>query len=731
MPSLVNETNISSSANSIASLSKPIFINSNTSVTGGYDPSGDLGYGIGKLLKGAFDQVWDTWQNWWNPAPSQVEIALQRQAMIYKQGLAECVTHLDRAIDNLRKNPNDPQSMEKIKKLVAHYERYVQSAPTEELRSYQQKVFQQIEEKIEKFASNHLKEALMQFLPLGSSKDFAVTQKREFAEDLSGEPVASKSKRAVMQQFPASFNLNSLDGSNGFTVPGVAKSGGLGSSVSTAGDINGDGISDLVLGAWGENSKGDGASYVIFGSRNGFLASFNLIALNGTNGFTIPGVVTDGQLGYSVSTAGDINGDNVSDLVLGASLANSYWGVSYVIFGSRSGFPASFNLNTLNGVNGFTVPGVAWGGLGSSVSNAGDINGDGIADLVLGALQANSGGASYVIFGSRSGFPASFNLNILNGVNGFTVPGVAASGWSSSVSNAGDINGDGIADLVLGASRANSAYVIFGSRSGFPAIFKLTTLNGTNGFTVPGVVAGGSLGYSVSTAGDMNGDNIADLVLGAPYAKSAYVIFGSRSGFPASFNLNTLNGVNGFTVPGIGYLGWSVSAAGDINGDNLSDLVLGDPYAYSGGTSYVIFGSRSGFPASFNLDTLRIRNGVNGFTVSGIAAVGYLGNSVSTAGDINGDSVSDLVLGAYNANYNSTTGTAFGASYVIFGKNASIPTTSATGAIVGGVIGGVVGIAALAGLGYGFFRCCDKRIPEVQQPLLNINQDPAITGHRP
>ena len=114
MPS-VNTTHISSAANTTTSLSNHTSINTSMGAASWYDPTNNLGYGIGRLLKGAFDQVWHTWQGWWNPAPSQDEIALQRQAMIYKQGLAECVTHLDRAIDNLRKNPNDPQSLEKVK----------------------------------------------------------------------------------------------------------------------------------------------------------------------------------------------------------------------------------------------------------------------------------------------------------------------------------------------------------------------------------------------------------------------------------------------------------------------------------------------------------------------------------------------------------------------------------------------------------------------------------------
>ena len=291
-----NTTNTSSFGSTTHLSSHSAANRTNSSATSGYDPASNLGYGVGRLLSAAFDFAWNAYQSWWNPGASQAEIAAQRRDQIYRQGFVECIKQLELAIDNLRKNPNDPQSLEKIKKLVAHYERYVTSAPTEELRSYQQKCFQPIKEKIEKFAGTRLKETLMQFLPLGSSKDFAATQTREFAENLSGESVVSKSKRAVMEQFPASFNLNTLNGANGFTVPGVATGGYLGYSVSTAGDMNGDGISDLVLGAYYANS-GLGVSYVIFGSRSGFPASFNLNTLNGNNGFTVPGVAADGNLG--------------------------------------------------------------------------------------------------------------------------------------------------------------------------------------------------------------------------------------------------------------------------------------------------------------------------------------------------------------------------------------------------------------------------------------------------
>jgi Cadherin-like/Putative Ig domain/FG-GAP repeat len=482
-----------------------------------------------------------------------------------------------------------------------------------------------------------------------------------------------------MQQ--KTFDLTTLNGANGFTIPGVCGLGdGLGSSVSGAGDINGDNITDFVVGDWN-----CAYNYVIFGSRMGFPAVFDLNTLNGSNGFTIPQLVSGGTVGYSATSAGDINGDNITDLVLG-SLVDAI----YVIFGSRMDFPAVFNLNTLNGSNGFTVTSIPNGRSNIYVNSAGDINDDGVADLVLGAPGVSSSiGSVYVIFGNRSGFPAVFNVSDLNGSNGFTIPGIAGA-LGSSVSNAGDINGDNITDIVLGASQLNSAngasYVLFGSRSSFPAVFNVSKLNGSNGFTIPGIT--GALGTSVSNAGDINGDNITDIVLGAPGAAPggnsftgfSYVLFGSRSGFSAVFNLTNLNGSNGFVIYGIAsdeLFGQSVAGGGDINGDDVADLVLGAPgdldmleppfgLAYTNfiGESYVIFGSRGGFPAVFNLSDL---NGNNGFNIPGLTPGSLLGTSVSSAGDINGDGFADLLLGATDMGDLEMESNLPGSCYVLFG----------------------------------------------------------------
>src|SRR4028119_2109344 len=212
--------------------------------------------------------------------------------------------------------------------------------------------------------------------------------------------------------FGPTFNLSALNGSNGFAINGIARGDSSGYSVSSAGDVNGDGIDDLIIGAYRAYPNGirlAGQSYVVFGSNSGFAASFNLSALNGSNGFAINGIADADLSGSSVSSAGDVNGDGFDDLIIGAKYADGNGissGQSYVVFGSNSGFAASFNLSALNGSNGFAINGIAaYDRSGYSVSSAGDVNGDGFDDLIIGARFASPNGISgaaqsYVAAGS-------------------------------------------------------------------------------------------------------------------------------------------------------------------------------------------------------------------------------------------------------------------------------------------------------------------------------------------
>ncbi|MDZ8104998.1 MAG: Ig-like domain-containing protein [Nostoc sp. DedQUE12a] len=509
----------------------------------------------------------------------------------------------------------------------------------------------------------------------------------------------------------SAINLSELNGSNGFVINAINAYDFLGTSVSNAGDINGDGFDDLIIGASGGDPNDEynaGESYVIFGNSSGFSASFNLLSLNGSNGFVINGIDAEDGSGFSVSNAGDFNGDGFDDLIIGAPAGdpNDQYnaGESYLVFGKSSGFDASLNLSTLNGSNGFAINGVDTRyNSGNSVSSAGDINGDGFDDVIIGAsvIEFNeqyNAGDSYVVFGSNNDFSANFNVSSLDGSNGFVINGIDVDGRSRiSISNAGDINGDGFDDLIIGANGVNpngnifagKSYVVFGDSS-FSATVNLSSLDGNNGFVINGIDAYDNSGSSVSNAGDINGDGFDDLIIGAlganrnhlgSAAGKSYVVFGTNSGFAASFDLSTLNGSNGFAINGINggdNSGFSVSSAGDFNGDGIDDLIISANRAspngiYIGGQVYVVFGSKSGFGSTLNLSDL---NGNNGLAINGINDGDQIGISISGGGDINGDGFDDVIIGTNVAVPNNQPFA--GQSYVVYGFAAKVTTDEDT-----------------------------------------------------
>lgn len=479
--------------------------------------------------------------------------------------------------------------------------------------------------------------------------------------------VASSAGRASATDFPPIVQLQDL-GANGLILDGIDFADESGCSVAGIGDINGDGIDDILIGARGADPSGKssaGECYVIFGATSGLPTTLDLAALDGSNGFVLEGGAADDAAGNSVSGGGDIDGDGLADLIIGAPGASPggrlVAGQAHVLFGSDSGFPASVDLSTLDGTNGFAIHGIDSLDLcGSDVFLDADVNGDGLSDVMLSAPFASPGGnnqagETYVVFGTAAGFPHSFELSSLDGTNGFVLNGVVEQDRSGRL-GAADVNGDGVDDILIGAtgsdpggrSAAGASYVVFGSTSAFPASIELASLDGTNGFTLNGIDEGDSSG-AVSGAGDVNGDGLEDILIGAlggdhddgDRAGEAYVVFGSTSAFPVTLELSELDGTNGFVAYATqddGAAGISTSAAGDVNGDGLGDILIAAGVA---GRAYLVFGSLA-FPASLDLSAL---DGTNGYRFQGIESDDSSGVQVSSAGDFNGDGTLDVLLG--------------------------------------------------------------------------------------
>lgn len=310
-------------------------------------------------------------------------------------------------------------------------------------------------------------------------------------------------------------------------INGIGSNDFAGYSVSGAGDVNGDGLDDVIIGA-----PNAAESYVVFGKVDSTTVDLASVAA-GTGGFVISGAWS----GKSVSGAGDVNGDGLDDVIVGAPGAVSFAGASYVVFGKTDG--TAVELTTVSaGTGGFAMNGIVIGdSSGESVSGAGDVNGDGLDDVIVGAMRANSfAGESYVVFGKADGTAVNLSA-VVAGTGGFVIDGaVSLDRAGVSVSGAGDVNGDGLDDVIVGAYLADSSfgvtggrsYVVFGKTDG-SAVDLSVIAAGTGGFVLNGIDDDDRTGRSVSNAGDVNGDGKSDLIVSAYRANSgageAYVVF--------------------------------------------------------------------------------------------------------------------------------------------------------------------------------------------------------------
>ena len=408
------------------------------------------------------------------------------------------------------------------------------------------------------------------------------------------------------------------DEQKGYVIHGELPGDFAGTMVAGAGDVDGDGKDDLIIGApkASPNGKSSGKAYVVFGKSDVEPLFLDLVG-SGNGGFSMNGEKAGDAAGRSVAGAGDVNGDGLADLIVGAYGADpggSFSGASYVVFGRAADKPTEL-ADISNGLGGgYVINGeISLDFSGFSVAGAGDVDGDGLADVVIGGYgndtAGDGAGRAYVVFGKAT--PTSVLLtDVAAGQGGFAFDGQAAYDRAGfAVAGAGDVNGDGFADMVFGAPLADAggedsgrAYVVFGG-PGLKSGSLTDIAAGMTGFILDGVQGRDYAGTSVARGGDVDADGYDDFMVGAPGANPhggdsgrAYVVFGDPSATSGSLSAISF-GDGGFALDGEAgddYCSFSVSAAGDVNGDGHADVITGsrgnDGKGDDAGRSYVVFG---------------------------------------------------------------------------------------------------------------------------------------------
>ena len=547
------------------------------------------------------------------------------------------------------------------------------------------------------------------------------------ATDDSGNAVDTLAKiQTLVNGVPAAtmggVDLGQIEkGIGGFAVQGDVAYRDLseGGALYSAGDVNGDGYEDFVVGSRNGHypPPDSGAAWVVFGKAGD--GNIDLNSLDATQGFKIINsaarvpTFSDGMImGARIVGGGDFNGDGLADLLVAEpnmdGMNSTNVGKVWAVYGKADG--TTVDVANL-GNNGFTIAGAA--GINYQYTGAdiavGDVNGDGLSDIIVRKASESPEtspvivGSTYVIYGTanQAGSTISLGKNTISGASGFVIKSSDRYDYGGTPSTdlttrfVGDVNGDGYGDLIVSTPAHNwypnnypatygegRAYVVFGKADN-AAVDLIEVASGKGGFALnPEIETNGMFGSAAAALGDINGDGLADFAVGATGKDQngiyntgrAYVVFGKSDG--AAINMASLT--SGTSTQGFAILaenvqqaqmGYFMDGAGDINGDGMGDLVVATPFIDANGKAgagrcYVVYGKADG--ATVDLASIVSGNDSLGFVINGANAgdvAGYGG--ARAAGDLNGDGFDDLLVGASRADVGALVDA--GKAYVLFG----------------------------------------------------------------
>ncbi len=444
---------------------------------------------------------------------------------------------------------------------------------------------------------------------------------------------------------------------------------------------------------WGEDSF----KYTIWDGKDGFATATARIMVNpssvdledvaaGLGGFAINGEVAGDYSGNWVDGLGSVDGDGYEDIVIGARFSDALGvssGSAYVVFGKAKTDPVDLSvIGAGEQLEGLAIRGEdADDQAGVCVAGVGDVDGDGFADVMVGADQSEGqgvlAGRVYLVSGKLAGAPIAL-ADVAQGVGGVVIDAEDKIQFAGhAVSSAGDVNGDGFKDLLIGAYGVNAqgtfsgrSYVIYGALSESIALAKYDG----KGLSIDGEAELDFSGHALAGGGDINGDGLDDVIIGAygadPNGEASgrvYVVYGTESDKKILLS-EIAAGIGGFALDGEfegDHAGDALAMLGDINGDGFADFAVGaplaDPNGMASGRVYVVHGGDSLQSRSLS----ELVSGDGGFIIDGETFRDYAGASIDGAGDVDGDGLDDVIIGAYGAD---PKGMVSGRAYLVFGK---------------------------------------------------------------